>query len=82
MKELDAFGTSLAAMVPPAGLRGAIEYYRHGNTNVKYAAVLALGLLIGIYFGARLAVSLPPGVARRIYGGFLLVVAIRFLAGR
>lgn len=82
MKELEAFGTSLAALVPPSGLLGAIEYYRHGSANVKFAVILAVGLLVGIYFGARFAISFPPGVVRRLYGGFLLLVAIRFLAGR
>jgi len=82
MKQLDAFGTSLAALVPPAGLLGAIEYYRNGNTNIRFALLLSIGLLVGIYFGARLVISLPPAVARRIYGAFLLVVAVRFLAGK
>jgi hypothetical protein len=79
MKQLDAFGTSLAALVPPSGLLGAIEYYRNGNVHVRYAVLLAAALLIGIYFGARIMISVPPTLARRLYGGFLLLVALRFL---
>ena len=79
MKQLEAFGTSLAALVPPSGLLGAIEYYRNGYTNIRWAAVLSLGMLFGVYFGARFVIAIPPTVARRIYGLFLLIVGARFL---
>ncbi len=79
MKQLDAFGTSLAAMLPPAGVLGVIEYYRNGNINIRYAALLCVGLLVGAYFGAKIVISLPPGAVRRAYGGFLLLVGLRLL---
>jgi uncharacterized membrane protein YfcA len=76
---LEAIGTSLAALIPPVGLLGAAEYYRNGFINVRYAALIALGLFIGAYFGARIMVSLPPHVIRRAYGVFLLAIAARML---
>ncbi len=81
MKEVEAIGTSLGALIPPVGLLGAIEYYRNGYINVRYAALVALGLFIGAYFGARVMVELPPHLIRRLYGGFLLVISIRMLLG-
>ena len=79
MKELEALGTSLAALIPPVGLLGALEYYRNGHINIRYAALLALGLFIGAYFGARFVISLPPHLIRRLYAGFLLLIAARML---
>jgi uncharacterized membrane protein YfcA len=79
MKEVDAIGTSLAALVPPVGLLGAAEYYREGFINVRFAALVALGLFIGAYFGAKITTALPPEMVRRIYGVFLLAVAARML---
>lgn len=79
MKEAEAIGTSLAALIPPVGLLGAIQYYREGFINVRYAALVAIGLFLGAYFGARITTSLPPELVRRIYAGFLLVVAARML---
>jgi uncharacterized membrane protein YfcA len=32
-----------------------------------------------VLLGAKVALSLPPTILRRIYGGFLLVVGARFL---
>ena len=79
LKEGQAIGTCMAALVPPVGLLGAIEYYRHGFVNIRYAGLVALGLFVGAYFGARIMTSLPPGMIRRLYGIFLLAVAVRML---
>ena len=79
MKEKQAIGTSLAALIPPVGLLGAAEYYRSGYINIKYAALIAVGLFIGAYFGARIVISMPDALIRRIYAIFLLVIAARML---
>jgi uncharacterized membrane protein YfcA len=79
MKETAALGTSLAALIPPVGLLGAVEYYRTGNMNIRYAALIALGLFVGAFFGAKIMLGLPPGLAKRLYGGFLAVIAVRML---
>ena len=79
LKETQAIATSLAALVPPVGLLGALEYYRAGAINVRYAALVALGLFVGAYFGAKITTSLPPDLVRRLYGAFLLVMAARML---
>jgi uncharacterized membrane protein YfcA len=79
LKEFEAIGTSLAALIPPVGLLGAVEYYRNGNINLKYAALLALGLFIGAYFGAKITLGLSPLIVRRLYAGFLIIVATRML---
>ncbi len=79
MKELEAIGTSLAALIPPVGLLGAAEYYRSGYINIRYAGLIALGLFVGALFGARIMIGLPPHVIRRLYAAFLFVIATRML---
>ncbi len=79
MKELEALGTSLAALIPPVGLLGAMEYYRNGHINIRYAAIIACGLFVGAYFGAKIIMPLSPLVIRRLYAGFLLVIAVRMI---
>jgi uncharacterized protein len=79
LRELEAIGTSLAALIPPVGLLGAFEYYRNGFMNLRYAALIALGIFIGAYFGARIMIPLPPGLIRRIYAIFLFLIATRML---
>ena len=79
MSELDAIGTSLAALIPPVGLLGAIEYYRNGHIEIKVAALIALGMFVGAYFGAKISMPLSPIVIRRIYAAFLIAVAVRMI---
>ena len=82
MKQFDALGTSLAALIPPVGLLGAFEYYQNGHMNLKYAALLAAGLFVGFYFGAKITLGLSPETAKRAYAVFLLVVAGKMLIGK
>ncbi|HEU5260308.1 MAG TPA: sulfite exporter TauE/SafE family protein [Gemmatimonadales bacterium] len=73
-----ANGTSLAALVVPAGiLIGALEYYKRGQVNVPYAAVIAVGLLLGALVGAKLAGMVDELALRRGFAVFLMVVALR-----
>ncbi len=79
MSQHEAVGTSLGALLPPVGILGAWEYYRHGNLNIPYALCLGIGLLIGAYFGAVGAAHLSGLVLRRAFAIFLIFVAVRML---
>lgn len=76
-----ASGTSLAALLLPVGLLGAIEYYRRGQVNLPYAGLIAAGLFVGAFVGAHLAGGLSDVVMRRAFGGFLLLIAAKLLVG-
>jgi uncharacterized membrane protein YfcA len=73
-----AAGTSLAALLLPVGALGALEYWRAGYFDLRFAAVLAVGLLLGAYLGARLGISLPVEAVQRGFGVLLVIVGIRF----
>ena len=74
-----AAGTSLAALILPVGVLGALEYWRGGFVDLRIAAVLAVGLLLGAYLGARLGISLPVEVVQRGFGLLLVIVGVRFI---
>lgn len=74
-----AQGTILAAMIPPIGLLAAIRYYQAGNVNVPVAAMIALGFFVGGYFGAGFVEHIPDLALKKIFGGFLLVIALRMI---
>ena len=74
-----ANGTSLAALLLPVGLLGALQYYRQGKMNIAYAVIIAVGLFLGAYVGARLAVGMSDVTLRRAFGGLLRVVSIKLL---
>lgn len=79
-----ATGTSIAAQILPIGLLGAAVYYRSGNINLKYAVLIAIGLLIGNLFGALFANQpfISSETMKKLYGIFLLLIGIRYLVGR
>lgn len=77
-----AVGTSLAALIMPVGLFAVLAYYRAGKLDPKVAALVAVGLVGGGFFGARLALSLPGETLENVYGLFLLYAAWRFIEPR
>jgi uncharacterized membrane protein YfcA len=77
MPILSATGTSLGALLLPVGLLGAFEYYRNGHLSVRASLMIAVGLFVGAWFGARLAHAVPPVMLKRGFALFLVVVAVR-----
>jgi uncharacterized protein len=77
MKPQMATGTSLGALLLPVGLLGAWQYWERGEIHVSAALLVALGLLVGAFFGAKLGLSLPPRVLQRAFAVFMVAVAVR-----
>lgn len=75
----EATGTSLAALQLPVGLPGVILYARSGVLDFRIAAWVAAGLVIGTFFGTRIAIGLKPSLFKKLYGFFLLGVALFLL---
>jgi uncharacterized protein len=73
-----AVGTSLAALLLP-NIPVVIPYFRSGNLNFETAIFVALGLIGGAFAGAKIALRLPSTTVKRMYGIFLLFVALRFI---
>jgi uncharacterized membrane protein YfcA len=74
-----AQGTTLAVLLPPIGLGAAYLYYRAGNVNVKAAALLAVGFLVGGFIGGALAGTLPEQTIQRYFGAFMVLVGLKML---
>lgn len=72
-----ATGTSLAAMLLPVGIFGVMEYHRRGHLDVRVALLMAVGLTVGAWAGARLAQHTAPGMLQRLFAVFLLAMAVR-----
>ncbi len=77
MDQHRAQGTSLGALLAPVGILAFYEYYRKGNADIRVAALLALGFLVGGYFGAAGAQYIPDLWLRRIFAVTLVVVGGR-----
>lgn len=76
-----ATGTSLAILLPPVGLAAVIEYYRHGNVDLRTAFIIAAALLVGGWFGAVLANRMAGPYLRLAFGVFVVCLGFYLLFG-
>jgi len=74
-----AQGTSIVALLLPVGALAAVKYWQAGNVNLKFAALIAIGFLVGGYIGAVFAQPVPDIILKRIFAGYLIVIALQML---
>ena len=77
-----AQGTSLAVMLPPIGILAAMNYYKAGFIEWKFAFIIATAFIIGGYFGSKFAVSVSPVLLKKIFGAVLFVAAVKMIFGK
>lgn len=82
LSQHQAQGTTLALLVPPIGILAAWTYYRSGYVDLKIAAFVAAGFLVGSLFGARMATGLSNVVLEKVFGIALLLIAIKMIFGK
>ncbi|MFA4858165.1 MAG: sulfite exporter TauE/SafE family protein [Candidatus Margulisiibacteriota bacterium] len=73
-----AQGISLAVMIPTAAL-GAWGYYKLGHLRIENFWQLVGGAAVGAVGGAMLANVLPAAELKRIFGGFIIFLAVKLL---
>lgn len=77
--QITAQGTTLLAMIPPIGLFAAFEYYKAGRADIKTAAVIAAGFIIGAWLGSRIALNINPQILKKVFGFLLLYISFKMI---
>lgn len=78
MGEHDAHGTSLA-IVLPISVASAFVYSRNHFIDWSTTGRVAVGGMVGAYFGARLINYIPDIWLKRIFAAFMLATAVRMV---
>jgi|SRR5262245_14736624 len=73
-----AHGTSLA-VISATAITAILIYGTHQNIVWSTAAMIALGSVVTARLGARFVAKIPAARLRRIFAGFLILVAVRLL---
>lgn len=82
MSQHNAQGTSLALLMTPVGILAVYNYYKTGNINIPYAILMALGFVVGAYFGSKVALKISGDTVKKIFGVFMLLVALKLIFGK
>jgi len=76
-----ATGTSLALLLPPIGLAAAIEFYRHGNVDLRAGLIIASTMFVGSWLGAYMANKMEGPHLRLAFGVFVVCMGICLIYG-
>jgi len=79
--QLQAQGTTLALLVPPIGSLEVWTYYRQGFVDIKVAALIAVGFVVGSLLGARYAMSISINSLEKIFGVTLVLIGLKVIIG-
>ena len=74
-----AQGTSLAVLAVPVTAVAVFNYYKEGQINIKYAAIIAVFFVVGSVFGSKFALTLDQKLLKKIFAVVLLVIAGKML---
>ncbi|MHB9143546.1 MAG: TSUP family transporter [Paludibacter sp.] len=82
LSQHQAQGTTLALLVPPIGILAAWTYYKQGYVDIRIAALVAVGFLVGSLLGAKLSTGLSNVVLEKVFGVALLLIAIKMILAK
>jgi len=77
-----AQATSLAVLLMPVQILAVIQYHKAGFINIKYAAIIIVASVLGMYFGSKVALQVPTGTLKMVFGAFIILVGLKFLFGK
>ncbi len=74
-----AQGTSLALFLFPVGLLGVMNYYKKGYVDWQSVGIIAIGFVLGSYWGSSLAVNVSQVMLKKIFAVAIILIGLRIL---
>lgn len=74
-----AQGTSLGLIMLPVGILGVLQYYKQGHVDFRVVGILAMGFILGSFFGSKVALSLSQETVKKIFACLMILIAIKML---
>ena len=79
MNQMQAQGVSLALLMLPVGILGVMNYYKAGHIQFNYVLILAVGFVVGSFFGSKYALKLPEYKIKFVFALLILFVGVQML---
>ncbi len=77
-----AIGTSLGVLLLPVGILAVMNYHRSGNLDWWAALIIGATFVVGAYFGSKLSLTLPPATVKKVFGGVMIIAALKLIFGK
>ena len=74
-----AQGNSLGLLLLPLGVLGVMNYYREGHVDYRVVLVMALGFILGNFYGSKWALMLNDDKLKKIFAIIMLLAAVKML---
>jgi hypothetical protein len=71
-----AVGTTILTIIPPLSIFAVMNYYRHGNVNIKLAITLMLCVTIGAYIGSLFTLNINSNVLAYLTSAVLALLSM------
>ena len=77
-----AQGISIGMLLMPVGFLAAYNYYKSGNFDFKYSAIIGLTFVVGAYVGSKVSLNIDELLMKRIFGVVMLLLAIKMILSK
>jgi uncharacterized protein len=57
----------------------AMQYYSKGNVKIQVAVFACIGFFIGGLLGAMFVEKIPDLILKKVFGAFLILVALKMI---
>jgi uncharacterized membrane protein YfcA len=79
LSQHNAQGISIGMLLMPVGFLAAINYYKAGQFNMKYSLIIGATFVVGAWLGSKVSLSIDQQMMKRIFGVFVLLMALKMI---
>jgi len=82
LSQHEAQGVSIGMLLMPVGFLAAFNYYKSGNFNFSYSAIIGLTFVLGAFLGSKVSLNIDEVLMKRIFGVVMLLLSIKMILSK
>jgi uncharacterized protein len=75
----EAQGTSLGLLLLPIGILAVLNYYNKDLIDIRVVGTMAIGFLLGGFFGSKIALAISEAALKKIFAIVLFYTGFKML---
>jgi uncharacterized protein len=75
----EAQGTSLGLLLLPIGILAVLNYYNKDLIDIRVVGIMAIGFLLGGFFGSKIALAISEAALKKIFAIVLFYTGFKML---